>query len=89
MSRQLISRSPDLRLLTEEGYEVEIRAGHLVIGHVPYVAADRTVKFGSLVAALTLAPTPAGDVTTLPANHVAMFAGETPCDREGRPLPAR
>ena len=86
MSRQLISRSPDLRRLTEEGYEVEIRANHLVIRHVPYVAADRTVKFGSLVAALTLAPTPAGDVTTRPKNHVVMFAGEAPCDRDGHSL---
>lgn len=82
----MISRSPDLLRLREEGYEIEIRANHLAVGHVPYVAADRTVKFGSLVAALTLTPTPAGDVTTRPKNHVVMFAGEAPCDREGHPL---
>ena len=29
MSQELISRSEDLKRLVDEGYEIEIRAGHL------------------------------------------------------------
>lgn len=82
MSQQLISRSPDLAKLKEDGYEVEVRANHLVIRNVPYVNANREVKRGLLVSTLTLA----GQVTTKPDTHVARFAGEHPCDHRGRPL---
>ena len=39
MSQQLISRNPDLRRLREEGYDIELRAGHLLVKGVPYVDA--------------------------------------------------
>src|SRR5579883_2853206 len=82
MSPPLISRSPDLARLKEDGYEVEIRANHLVLRNVPYVNAKREVKRGLLVSTLNLA----GQVTAKPDTHVALFAGEHPCDRHGRPL---
>ncbi|MEZ5874817.1 MAG: ThiF family adenylyltransferase [Hyphomicrobiales bacterium] len=82
MSPQLISRSPDLARLKDDGYEVEIRANHLVLRNVPYVNSKRAVKRGLLVSTLNLA----GQVTTKPDTHVALFAGEHPCDRYGRPL---
>ncbi len=82
MSQQLISRSSDLRKLRDEGYDVEIRSGYLLIKDVPYVNAKKEVKFGILVSELTLA----GDVTTTPSTHVAMFAGEYPCDKDGSQL---
>lgn len=49
MSRRLISRSPDLRLLLDEGYEVEIRGGYLLVHHVPYVTVAKEVAYGTLV----------------------------------------
>lgn len=82
MSRRPISLSPDLALLLEEGYEVTIRYDHLVITSVPYVNSKREVRMGTLVSDLSMA----GDVTVVPQNHVALFAGEYPCDSEGRPL---
>jgi hypothetical protein len=82
MSPPLISRSPDLARLKEDGYEVEIRANHLVLRNVPYVNAKREEKRGLLVSTLNLA----GQVTAKPDTHVALFAGEHPCDRHGRPL---
>lgn len=82
MSRQLISRSPDLRRLQDDGYEVEIRSNLLLVGHVPYVDAERQVRFGTLVSELTLA----GDVTAKPSDHVVKFAGAAPCDSTGHPL---
>jgi hypothetical protein len=82
MSQQLISRSADLRRLQEEGYEIEVRCGHLVINHVPYVNAQREVKLGTLVSTLSLA----GDSTSTPETHVTMFDGEPPCDQNGTEL---
>lgn len=82
MSQQLISRSPDLKRLRDDGYEVEINGSYLVLNHVPYVNSDRAVAYGTLVSTLTLG----GDVAVRPDTHVAMFAGEVPCDQEGSPL---
>lgn len=82
MSQSLISRSPDLKALMDDGYEVDIVSGHLVIYNVPYLNAQKQVMRGTLVSTLDLA----GDVSTTPSTHVAMFAGEYPCDREGNEL---
>lgn len=82
MSRSLISRSDDLSKLQDEGYEVDIQSGYLVIRNVPYVNSQRQVKRGLLVSTLDLND----DVTTRPSTHQAFFAGEYPCDSNGRPL---
>jgi len=82
MSPQLINHSPDLRRLVDDGYEVGIAAGHLVISAIPYVAADRKIKRGRLVSELSLS----GDKTVRPHTHVIMFAGEQPCDCHGAAL---
>lgn len=79
MSQQLINRSPDLTKLLEDGYEIEIRASHLIIHGVPYVNRKCEIRYGILVSKLSLA----GDKTVEPATHVAMFSGETPCDEKG------
>ena len=82
MSQKLISLSPDLKRLQDEGYSIEIKSGYLLIADVPYATENRQVKRGNLVSQLTLA----GDVTAKPDNHVVMFTGDTPCDHEGRRL---
>jgi hypothetical protein len=79
MSRQLISRSWDLQKLQNDGYEVEIRSGLVLVKGVPYVNSDKEVQRGTLVAKLVLA----GDKTTRPDDHVAYFAGEHPCNADG------
>lgn len=79
MSRQLITRSPDLKALEDDGYNIEVIDGHLVIYGIPYVNASRKTMYGTLVSKLDLA----GDVTVTPSSHVAMFAGEYPCDEKG------
>ena len=33
----LVDRSEDLRRLVEEGFDVEVRDGNLLVHHVPYV----------------------------------------------------
>ena len=82
MSQQLISRSPDLKRLRDEGYDLEIRADHLLVKNVPYVNAKKEVKLGTLVSTLTTD----GTVTVVPNTHVAMFVGEYPCDKSGAAL---
>ncbi len=79
MSPRLINRSPDLRRLRDEGYDVEVRSGHVLVKDVPYWTASKELKRGTLVSELTLA----GDVTTAPSTHVAMFIGEYPCHKDG------
>jgi hypothetical protein len=82
MSQQLISRSPDLQQLQEEGFEVEIRDGHLLLGHVPYRTAAGEVGYGTLVTVLELA----GETTSQPTDHVARFAGGIPYGPDGNRL---
>jgi len=78
-----LSLSPDLQQLRDEGYEVTVTdAGHLLIGHVPYVTPAGEVAFGTLVSDLDLA----GDVAVKPQDHVVRFVGEKPCDKHGQPL---
>lgn len=86
MSAALIGRSPDLRRLDEEGFELEIRAGYLLVHGVPYVKADLSLARGTLVCALTLDPS--GEMTAAPGDHTAYFAGDMPSHRNGKPLTA-
>ena len=80
MSREQISRREDLQRLVEEGYELEVRSGHLVLHRVPYVTSERTVKYGQLVCPLV--------ETGPPPDHTMYFAGEYPCDDTGAPIEA-
>ena len=44
MSQQLISHSPDLKRLRDEGYEIEVRGGYLLIHHIPFVDDPKRQK---------------------------------------------
>ena len=82
MSQELISRSPDLKRLRDEGYFVQIRGGLLIMREVPYVNAQRQVRRGSLISSLTLA----GDIAQRPDTHVVHFDGNYPCGADGTPI---
>src|SRR5258708_30189635 len=82
MSQQPISRSPDLKRLRDEGYDLDIRSGLLLVKDVPYVNSKREVKRGTLVSKLILA----GDVTGRPDDHVAHFEGDYPCREDGKEI---
>ena len=53
MSQELISRRADLQQLVDEGYELEIRSGYVVLHRVPYVTSERTVEYGRLACPIT------------------------------------
>jgi hypothetical protein len=82
MSQKLISLSPDLKRLREEGYFIQIRGGLLVMRDVPYVNSQGKVCIGTLISTLNVA----GEVTRTPETHVAYFDGEFPCGSDGKAL---
>lgn len=80
MSQQLINHSPDLKRLRDEGYEIEVMGGYLIIHHIPYVNSTKEIMFGSLVSTLVLK----NELTTSkPDTHVIHFKGENPCEVDG------
>lgn len=79
MSQRPISRSGDLTKLRNEGYDLEIRSGCLLVKEVPYVNSSKEVKRGILAMKLVLAD----DETVPPDDHQAYFSGEYPCDENG------
>ncbi|AEA26493.1 UBA/THIF-type NAD/FAD binding protein [Pseudonocardia dioxanivorans CB1190] len=80
MSPRPTSPSPDLQRLLDDGYDVELREGYLLIHHIPYVTAGAAVSFGTLVSTLDLS---GGGVTVTPSTHVASWIGEHPCHADG------
>jgi len=59
MQQQLISLNPDLHRLQEEGYDIEVKGGHLVVRQIPYATPSKNVAYGTLVCVLNYAtPTP-------------------------------
>lgn len=84
MSQQLINRSTDLTRLREEGYAIEVRGGHLIARHIPYLNAERLVQYGALITVLDND----GACATAPTDHTIMFTGTMPCTSAGAPLNA-
>ena len=85
MSQQLIARSPDLLQLRNEGYDIAIVGGYLLVRDVPYVDSTATVKQGVLVSELGDL---SGDRTNKPSTHVAHWIGEHPCHADGTKITA-
>lgn len=79
MLHKLIDHSPDLKKLRDEGYEIKLEHNHVLISNVPYLNVSKQIKFGTLVAVLTIA----GNKSGKPNNHVAYFIGEQPCNKDG------
>jgi len=84
MYQKLISHSSDLKRLRDEGYEIEIQNGFLIVHHIPYVNAGKEINYGILISELSLS----SNQTTRPATHVIYFKGEHPCDRNGNIIQA-
>ena len=79
MSQELINRSPDLRKLCDEGYEISIKDTYIVVESIPYVNKEREIKKGTLVSSFELK----GDKVSKPADHVINFSGDRPCHKDG------
>lgn len=84
MSARLIARSADLKRLQDEGYEIEVRSGFLIVRSVPYVTPAKTVALGTVVTDVALND----DIAQKPGDHQVWFAGEQPCHATGEPISA-
>ena len=82
MQQPLINRSPDLKRLRDEGYEIELKGPYLLVHHIPYLNANRELCFGTLVTSLDTS----GQTTTRPSYHVIYFAGVYPHRSNGKPI---
>jgi len=80
MSQQLINHSPDLKQLRDEGFEIEVKGGYLLIHQIPYLNHLKEIKRGVLITSLDLA---SSNKTSTPSTHVILFTGEYPCNRDG------
>lgn len=72
----------DLARLLDDGYEVVVQQGHLIVRHIPYVTTDGTVAYGFLTYPVTMA----GDTIVSGTDHRIWLGAATPCDEHGRPL---
>jgi hypothetical protein len=79
MSTQLIDHNDDLRKLKDEGFNISIISGNLVVKAIPYVNKEKKVLFGTIYCPLTLS----GEKTAPPQDHTVRFMGEHPCDQFG------
>lgn len=79
----LVARSHDLAQLVEDGYDIEVRDGSLLVHHVPYVDASGNVARCVLVSELTTN----GEHTVQPGNHVIWVVGGLPHDHQGNVVP--
>lgn len=84
MPIELITRSPDLQRLLDEGYELHISGATAIISHIPYLDSQCHLRYGSLVSPLNLR----ADVTAYANDHVIHFAGDYPCNTDGTPITA-
>jgi ThiF family len=82
LSQKLVDRSPDLKRLRDEGFDIKVVGTHLLVGNIPYVNDKKEVKRGILVSTLEFTQ----NNIKKPDEHTVQFAGERPCDKNGVPL---
>ncbi|WP_223774503.1 ThiF family adenylyltransferase [Streptomyces sp. 135] len=83
MFTALLARDPDLSRLLDNGFDIVVHAGHIVVRHIPYVTENRAVEYGFLTYPVTVS----GDRLVSGTDHRIWFGGSTPCTEHGRPLP--
>jgi len=85
MPQQLINLNPDLNRLQEEGYDIEVKGGYLVVRQIPYATSTKNIAVGTLICILNYA---SPSRISTPPDHTIFFSGETPCNSDGQPLVA-
>ena len=82
MPHQLKNHSSDLQRLVVEGYEIEERSAYLVVRSIPYLSANKAVRWGAIITDLDIT----GGTTVPPKSHTVYFIGEMPHSLEGHPV---
>ncbi|MFT7036838.1 MAG: molybdopterin/thiamine biosynthesis adenylyltransferase [Cyclobacteriaceae bacterium] len=84
MSQLQINHSNDLKRLRDEGYQIEIYGGQILVHHIPYVTSQKQIKYGVLVSDFNSS----GNDVLPPRDHVMKFSGEFPCNKDGSKITA-
>lgn len=82
MSTAHLGRDPHIRRLLDDGYDVGLVGGHLVVRQIPYVTVDKAVMYGALIYPVTVS----GDQLVSDTDHRIWFSGTAPCNERGQPL---
>lgn len=85
MSAKVINLNSDLKQLRDEGYEIEIKEGHVIVHNVPYLDDKKIVQYGTLVSPLAMR----GDTVYYENSgtaHVIYFQGLRPHCATGEPI---
>ncbi|MBV1854539.1 ThiF family adenylyltransferase [Catellatospora tritici] len=85
MSTAPLVRDPSTSRLLDDGYDLAIQGGHLIVRKVPYVTPSGAVAYGCLAYPITVSGDRINDDS---GDHRIWFVGEQPCDEHGRVLPA-
>ena len=87
MSRQLVSRSPDLKRLQDEGYDIEISNSNYLLVRVPYVTASETGLLRNPRVGPDTARRRNGRAwQPTSSRSLAQAEGDIPCDNHGHEL---
>ena len=75
MSHSRISRNADLTALVEDGYNIDIIGGYLLVRNIPYVTETGDIRTGDIVSTLELQ----GENTASPlSDHTVWWTGQMP-----------
>lgn len=84
MSQELIYRNPELQQLQNDGYEIEVRGGLLIVHHIPYLNSNLEMLTGTLIMPLETT----GDIIKRPNSHTAHWVGQQPCNKDKSYIPS-
>ncbi|GAA1069513.1 ThiF family adenylyltransferase [Mycobacterium cookii] len=82
MSTAPLGPDADLRRLLDDGHDISVIDGHLVVKRVPYVTTDKVVAYGFLAYPVTVS----GDSIVSGTDHRIWFGGSAPCNEVGNPF---
>ena len=83
MLQTLVSHNDDIRRLIERGYAASFDSNYLVVRDIPYLGAERELKWGAIATQLVFID----QVRVSPQNHQVSFAGSAPYGLNGSPIP--
>ncbi len=81
MSIQLINHNEDLKRLKDDGYNISIIGGNILIQDIPYVNESAEIKSGMIFCSFRLS----GENVSQ-SDHTVDFVGDWPCNKNGEKI---
>lgn len=83
MFSKLVSHNTDIQRLVEKGYAVAFDSNCMVIRDIPYLDTEKKLQLGTIVTKLVFID----NERVKQHNHQIYFAGSSPCNLDGSPIP--